>query len=149
MLEQGLDVAVIGLSPIVTPDAVSIASGAFEELPGAYTIQTVDTTKPEYQELIEEYSAAHDDVTSLPEQAVQVYDAVTWVADGLRESDGACGAELANALEQLPSREGLAGLAGTEQGFTGDKHDAFIGKALVPYLIEDGAPVQDTSLKLK
>ena len=44
MVEQGLNVPLIGFSPVVTPDAVKIAGAAYDELLVVYTIQCVDTT---------------------------------------------------------------------------------------------------------
>jgi branched-chain amino acid transport system substrate-binding protein len=148
MVEQGLKVPFIGLSPIVTPDAVKIAGPAYTALPGVYTLQCADVTKPQYTKLLEAYNAKYDKVENMSEQPIQAYDAVHIVADALKKTDGQGGEALAQALEQLPAREGASGAAGSTLQFTPDKHDAHTGKYVVPYKLEGSKPVQDTSLQL-
>jgi branched-chain amino acid transport system substrate-binding protein len=148
MVEQGLEVPLLGLSPIMTADSIAIGGRAFDQLPGAYTVQTVESEKPEYADLLEKYGEAHGAIDSLPEQAVQAVDSVRWLTDALESSGGECGEALATALVELPAREGLAGRVGSEQEFTADDHNAFEDNYLVPYKIEGGKPVQATSLQL-
>lgn len=148
MVEQGLDVPVFGTSPIMSPDSIAIGGEAFDQLPGAYTVQTLETTKPGYETLLSEYNQEHDTVLSLPEQASQVVDVLHWLRDGLEASGGQCGEDLVDGLEQLGPREGLGGRVGSQQEFTSDDHDAYDEDYLVPYKIEKGMPVQDESLQL-
>lgn len=148
MVEQGLDVPYIGFSPIVLPDAVEIGGDAYAELPGVYTLQMADTTKDSYQELLAAYNAEYDEVENLPEQVLGAWDAMQFLADGLEVTGGEGGEALATALEGIEAREGVNGAAGTEQVFTDDDHDANQGAYLVPYVMEDGQPVQATEIQL-
>lgn len=142
MVEQGLDVPLIGFSPVVTPDAVKIAGSAYEELPGVYTIQCVDTTKSQYKDVLADYNEEFDQVENLPEQPLQAVAAVDWLAAGFGETDGEGGEKLAKALEGLPAMETPGGLAGSEQQFTADDHDGYGENYVVPYKLENGQPVQ-------
>lgn len=148
MVEQGLEVPLIGFSPILVPDAVKIAGGAYDVLPGVYTLQCVDVSKPQYQELLDAYNAEFDEVAVLTETVVQAAAAVDWLAAGFEESKGEAGEALATAIESLPARETYGGLAGSEQQFTADDHDGYGENYLVPYKVEDGKPVQDDGVSL-
>jgi branched-chain amino acid transport system substrate-binding protein len=148
MVEQGLEVPLIGFSPILVPDAVKIAGGAYDVLPGVYTLQCVDVSKPQYTELFDAYNAEFDEVPVLTEQVVQAAAAVDWLAAGFEETKGEAGEALATALENLPARETYGGLAGSEQQFSADDHDGYGEGYLVPYKVEDGKPVQDDAVTL-
>ena len=148
MVEQGLKVPYIGLSPIVTPDAVKIAGPAYTALPGVYTLQCADVTKPEYTKLLAAYNAKYEKVENMSEQPIQAYDAVYMIADALKKTSGQGGEQLAQALEQLPARTGASGATGSQLQFTAEKHDAHTGQYVVPYKLQGGKPVQDTSLEL-
>jgi branched-chain amino acid transport system substrate-binding protein len=148
MVEQGLNVPYIGLSPIVTPDAVKIAGAAYTSLPGVYTLQCADVTKPAYTKVLAAYNAKYDKLENASEQPLQAYDAVYMLADALKKTSGAGGEPLAQALEQLPARDGASGLAGSTLQFSATKHDAHTGQYLVPYKLEGAKPVQATDLKL-
>lgn len=148
MVEQGLDVPLIGFSPIVLPDAINISAGAYDTLPGVYTLQTADTTKDIYTSLLERYNAKYDDIENLPEQMLGAYDALMWLARGLEETSGEAGDALVAALEGLPGQPGANGREGSVQQFGPGKHDALTEDYLVPYRLEGGQPKQDSDLQL-
>lgn len=148
MVEQGLDVPLIGFSPIVLPDAISTSAGAYDTLPGVYTLQTADTTKDLYKSLLERYNKKFDPIKNIPEQMLGSFDALWWLVDGLNESDLEGGDPLVAALESLPAREGANGRAGSKQQFGPGKRDALSGNYLVPYRLVNGQPQQDTTLTL-
>lgn len=148
MAEQGLNVPLIGFSPIALPDAIQIAGEAYNQLPGVYTLSTADGTNPHHLELLEAYADEYGELDGLPEQALGVYDAVRWIGEGLAATGCESGEALASALETLPPREGVNGRAGSEQFFEAGDHDAHDTDYLVPYKLDDGELVQDTSLEL-
>jgi len=148
MAEQGFLVPLIGFSPITVPDAVKIAGEAYTQLPGVYTLQTIDPTKPEYQAFIAEYNANFEPVEQLNEQPTQAYDAINWIIEALRTVPAVTGADVASTLETLPGRVGAAGAAGSQQQFTVDSHDAYKGQYLVPYKVVDGKAVPDPNVNL-
>jgi len=148
MAEQGLNVPLIGFSPITVPDAVKIAGSAYDTLPGVYTLQTIDPTKPQYQELVADYSAAYGDTPQLSEQVTQTDDVLSFILEGLAATNGEGGEALAQALRALPAREGAAGAAGSNQQFTADSNDAFKGQYLVPFKVIDGVATADSSVSL-
>lgn len=148
MAEQGLIVPLIGFSPIVNADAVKIAGDAYAQLPGVYTLNCVDTTKPEYQSTLEDYNSKFTQVGNLPEQPLQAGDALSFIVAGLEQTNGEGGEALAQVLQTLPAREGVAGQTGSTQQFLPGDHDAYKGNYLVPYKVVDGQPVQDTSVSI-
>lgn len=148
MAEQGLEVPFIGFSPVGLPDAINIAGGAYDELPGVYTLSTADRTNPKYTELFDAYNEAYDAIEGLPEQALGAYDAVRWLAEGFADSGCEAGEALVASLETLKPHSGVNGRTGSVQSFTSGDHDAFSEDYLVPYKVEDGKLVQDTSLEL-
>lgn len=132
MVEQGLDVPLFGFSPILYKDAISVAGDAYSKLPGVYSVQTLDETKPEFKEFAARY-AAEFGKSSLPEQAAQTYDAVNVMAAALKVTKGKGGAALATAIEDLDAYTGAAGKTGALIEFSADRHDGFEGKYLVGY----------------
>ena len=148
MAEQGFLVPLIGFSPITVPDAVKIAGEAYKQLPGVYTLQTIDPTKPEYQAFIAEYSANIEPIEQLNEQPTQAYDGINLIIAALRAATEITGAGVAAALEKVPAQVGAAGAAGSTQQFTPESHDAYKGKYLVPYKVVDGKAVPDPTLKI-
>lgn len=148
MVDQGLIVPFLGFSPVILPDAVQISAGAYEELPAVYTVQTIDTTKPEYVEMLETYNeVTGEDLPDLPEQVAQAYDAMNVVAEALRANGADCtGSALATALIDLPEHVGAAAATGVGVDFTEDIHDAFRGDYVSAYKVVDGEPVIDTEL---
>lgn len=146
MAEQGLNVPLLGLSPIVLPDAVSIAGDAYNTLPGVYTVECADVTKPEYKDLVDAYNARYHKVDSLPEQVLGIYDATNFMLQALKKSGGKGGEDLAKALEALPAQVGANGKTGAKEQFTADDHDAFSEDYLSPYKMDHGVPTQDNSL---
>lgn len=148
MVEQGLLVPLIGFSPITVPDAVKIAGSAYDTLPGVYTLQTIDPSKPQYQDLVAAYSAKYGDTAQLSEQVTQTDDVVSFIFEGLGATNGEGGEALAAALRALPAREGAAGATGSTQQFTADSNDAFKGQYLVPFKVIDGVATADSSVTL-
>lgn len=142
MVEQGLKVPFIGLSPIGTPDAIQIAEQAYAQLPGVYTLQCTDQNNPMYQKMLADYNAAYPPVDGLTEQSVQTGVALEWIAEGLGKTGGEGGENLASALEQLPARETAGGRTGAMQQFTADDHDAYGDNYLVAYKVVDGKLTQ-------
>lgn len=143
MVEQGLTVPFLGFSPISFEDAVTVQAGAYDQLEGVYTLQTVDTQKPQYKEFHEAYNANFDEEEVLPEMVPQTYDAIMLLADALKASGGEGGQALADALRDLEPREGVGGRAGAMQDFSEGDHDVYTqGEYLVPYRFEGGQLVQ-------
>lgn len=142
MVEQGLKVPLIGFSPIGNPDAIKIASKAYGELPGVYTLQCTDQTNPLYKKLLADYNAAYTPVDGLTEQTVQTGVAIDWIVEGLGKTGGEGSTKLATALEKLPARETAGGRTGAKQQFTADDHDGYGENYLVAYKVEDGKLVQ-------
>lgn len=142
MVEQGLLVPIIGFSPIVSADALEIGKTAYSELPGVYTLGCVDTTKPAYTELLDNYNEEYTPVAALPEQALQAVDAINWLVEGLGETDGEGGDDLVKALTSLPAMESVGGRTGAQQQFTSDDHDAYDADYIVPYKVVDGELTQ-------
>ena len=139
MVEQGLLVPLVGFSPIVSPDALKIGGDAYSKLPGVYTIGCVDTTKPAYTTLLEDYNDEYTPVEVLPEQALQSVDAVNWLVEGFGETDGKGGDALVKALTSLPAMDSVGGRTGAQQQFTSDDHQGYGESYLVPYQVVDGA----------
>jgi branched-chain amino acid transport system substrate-binding protein len=148
MVDQGLIVPFLGFSPIIQPDAVQISAGAYDELPAVYTVQTVDTTKPEYIAMLETYNEiTGEGLPDLPEQVGQAYDTINVLVEALRQTDGDCtGSTLATALEDLPKYVGAAGRTGVGIEFSADNHDGLTGDYVSAYKVEGGEPVIDTEL---
>ena len=138
MVEQGLLVPLVGFSPIVSADALKIGGSAYSKLPGVYTIGCVDTTKPAYATLLDNYNDEYTPVEVLPEQALQAVDVVNWLVEGFGETDGKGGEDLVKALTSLAAMESVGGRTGAEQQFTSDDHDAYGDSYLVPYEVVDG-----------
>lgn len=132
MLEQGLDVPLVGFSPILVSDAITIAGDAYSELPGVYSLQNLDQNKQATQDFFaayeEEFGADH-----LTEHPAQTYDALMILADALTETQGEGGQALADALDGMEPYEGTSGKEGSTIAFTADQHDGFTGDYLVTY----------------
>lgn len=149
MAEQNFLVPLIGFSPIVVPDAIKIAGKAYESMPGVYTLTTVDPSKPQYMDLLKQYSAAYGETTQLSEQPTQAFDALNLLVAGLKVTGGEGGEALAKALAALPATsDGAGGAVGSTQQFTAESHDAYKGPYLVPLKVVNGKAQPDTSLKV-
>ncbi|WP_269304982.1 ABC transporter substrate-binding protein [Aeromicrobium sp. HA] len=132
MLEQGLDVPLIGFSPILVNDAIKIAGDAYSELPGVYSLQNLDQTKDGTKEFFAAYAEEFGE-DKLTEHPAQTYDAFHVLADALKASDGEGGQKLADALDSMEPFEGVSGKAGAQIEFTADRHDGYQGDYLVTY----------------
>lgn len=132
MLEQGLDVPLVGFSPILVSDAIKIGGDAYSELPGVYSLQNLDMSKPAYTTFYDAYAAEFGD-DDLTEHSAQTYDAVKIMAAALKETGGEGGEALADALDGMDPYDGVAGKAGSTIAFTADEHDGFTGDYLVTY----------------
>lgn len=132
MAEQGLDVPLFGFSPILYADAISVAGDAYKTLPGVYSVQTLDETKPEFKDFAAKY-AKEFGASKLPEQAAQTYDAVHVMADAMQASKGQGGSALAKAIEDLKPYVGAAGRTGALIEFSSGQHDGFDKDYLVGY----------------
>ena len=142
MVEQGLNVPLIGFGPVITPDAIKIAGSAYDALPGVYTLGCVDGSKPQVKELLDAYNAKHPPVSVLPEQVLQAVDALNWLVAGFGKTAGKGGEDLASALENLPATPSIGGRTGAVQQFTATDHDGYGSDYLVPYKVEGGKTVQ-------
>lgn len=145
MLEQGLDVPLVGFSPILVNDAIKIAGDAYSELPGVYSLQNLDQNKAEAKEFIEEY---HDEFgeADLTEHPAQTYDAIMILAEALKASKGEGKQALADALNSIEPHDGASGRDGSKIEFSATRHDGYQGKYLVAYKM-NGPKAEQVDLK--
>lgn len=141
MVEQGLNVPLIGFSPILVDDAIAIGGDAYAELPSVYSLQNVDQNKAEFVSFREAYFGEFGEA-DLTEHPAQTYDAVQMLADSLTVTDGEGGAALAEALDGLEPYNGASGREGAMIDFTVDNHDGFQGAYLVAYQMNGREAVQ-------
>jgi branched-chain amino acid transport system substrate-binding protein len=152
LAEQNTLKPLVGFSPIVLPDAINISGGAYDKLPGIYTLQAADSTKPLYKSILDRFNAANpkNKLTNLPEQMLGAYDAFHYLVEGLIQSKGAGGKPLATSLVNLPGSARANGKSGAIHQFALGKHDSLSGqKYLNLYKLVNGTVVQDTSIVLK
>lgn len=144
MLEQGLDVPLVGFSPILVSDAIKIAGDAYTDLPGVYSLQNLDQNKATTKEFIAAYTDKYG-AEDLTEQPAQTYDAFMLLADSLKETKGKGGQDLVDVLDAMDPYEGVAGKEGAMIQFTKDRHDGFEGDYLVTYKM-NGAKAEQVDL---
>lgn len=144
MLEQGLDVPLVGFSPILVSDAIKIAGDAYTNLPGVYSLQNLDQNKATTKAFTAAYVAKYG-AADLTEQPAQTYDAMMVLADALKQTGGTGGQVLADALDAMKPYEGTSGKEGAMIQFTKDRHDAFQGDYLVTYKM-NGAKAEQVDL---
>jgi len=141
MVEQGLDVPLIGFSPILVADAVKIGGEAYKELPSVYSLQNLDQEKPSFQEFKTTYTAKFGEAT-LTEHPAQTWDSIMILAKALSTTAGQGGEALKNALDSTTGYEGVSGRSGSSIGFSATEHDGFQGKYLVAYKMNGPQAVQ-------
>lgn len=141
MVEQGLDIPLIGFSPILVADAIQIAGDAYSQLPGVYSLQNLDQNKESTQEFIAAYTEEFGEV-NLTEHPAQTYDAIQILAEALRTSDGEGGQVLADALNSIEPYNGASGRDGAMIEFTQDRHNGYEADYLVAYEMEGPEAVQ-------
>jgi branched-chain amino acid transport system substrate-binding protein len=141
MVEQGLDVPLVGFSPILVDDAVAIGGEAYAQLPSVYSLQNLDQNKPEFKEFKEAYTTEYGEA-DLTEHPAQTYDAIMILAAALEKTGGEGGAELKDALNETSAYEGASGREGSTIVFSADRHDGFQGRYLVAYKMEGPEAVQ-------
>jgi ABC-type branched-subunit amino acid transport system substrate-binding protein len=143
MVEQGVQVPVLGFSSLIAPDALKIGGDAYTKLPAIYTFANMQPSKPQYQEFAKKYATEYNngqDVT-LVEQAGATYDAFMIMDKVLDQTGGKTdGVGLVSALDGMAPLEGVSGRAGCEMSFT-EGHSAF-KLCLVPFKFENGKPVE-------
>jgi branched-chain amino acid transport system substrate-binding protein len=144
MLEQGLDVPLIGFSPILVSDAIKIAGDAYTDLPGVYSLQNLDQNKASTKEFVAAYEKEYGEA-DLTEQPAQTYDAMKILAAALEETGGEGGQDLADALDSTDAYDGVSGKEGATITFTADQHDGFTGDYLVTYKM-NGAVAEQVDL---
>lgn len=144
MLEQGLDVPLVGFSPILVSDAIKIAGDAYTDLPGVYSLQNLDQNKQSTKDFIDRYTEEFGEA-DLTEHPAQTYDALMILADALEETGGEGGQDLADALDSMEPYDGVSGKDGSEIVFTADQHDGFTGDYLVTYKM-NGAEAEQVDL---
>jgi branched-chain amino acid transport system substrate-binding protein len=132
MLEQGLNVPLIGFSPILVSDAVKIAGKAYSDLPGVYSLQNLDQTKDSTKSFIADYKAKFG-AADLTEHPAQTFDAINVLTEALKASGGEGGQKLVDALNSIKPHDGVSGKSGSQIEFSKDRHDGFKGKYLVTY----------------
>jgi branched-chain amino acid transport system substrate-binding protein len=132
MLEQALDVPLVGFSPILVSDAIKIAGDAYSKLPGVYSLQNLDQTKASTKTFIADYTKKYG-AADLTEQPAQTYDAIKVLASALTASKGMGGQALADKLNTIQPYEGVSGKAGSKIEFSATRHDGFQGSYLVTY----------------
>lgn len=145
MLEQGMDVPLVGFSPILVSDAIKIAGAAYTELPGVYSLQNLDQEKEAFQEFLAAYTEEFGEA-DLTEHPAQTYDAVKILASALEKTKGEGGQKLADALDSIDPYDGVSGKQGAKVTFTADQHDGFTGDYLVTYKM-NGAEAEQVDLK--
>ncbi|HEY0903020.1 MAG TPA: ABC transporter substrate-binding protein [Marmoricola sp.] len=145
MLEQGVDVPLVGFSPILVSDAIKIAGAAYTDLPGVYSLQNLDQTKETTQEFFTAYEDEFGEA-DLTEHPAQTYDAMMILAAALEETKGEGGQALADALDSMDPYEGASGKEGAMIQFTPDRHDGFQGDYLVTYKM-NGATAEQVDLQ--
>ncbi|WP_167042420.1 ABC transporter substrate-binding protein [Salinibacterium sp. ZJ454] len=144
MVDQGLMVPLIGFSGISYPDAIEVAGEAYNQLPGVYTVQAVEVSKPEYKAFVEAYSENWDVDGVIPEIPTQAYDAMKLLIEALKVTEGEGGEALADALRELPDHTGAVGRQGSHQKFIDG--NALQGVYLSPYRMVDGVPTLDEQI---
>lgn len=144
MLEQGLDVPLVGFSPILVNDAIKIAGEAYTKLPGVYSLQNLDQTKASTKEFIAAYTKKYGEA-DITEQPAQTYDAVVVLTEALKGSKGKGGQALADALNSIEPHEGVSGKAGAKIEFSPERHDGYQGSYLVTYKM-NGAKAEQVDL---
>lgn len=147
MVEQGLEVPIIGLAGIGFPDAFEVGGDAYDKLPGAYFPSSVDTSSTSFGKFQAAYEKAYEPKSQYPDAAVQSYDAVRVAINGLIASEGKGGQDLADAITGLEPLVGAAGKEGSTIAFT-DGHDGMSGGFLVVYKSGDGKNEQAIDLAL-
>lgn len=144
MVEQGVDVPVVGFGSLIAPDALNIGGNAYSELPAIYTLANQQPSKPEYQEFIdayaEEYGGDPEDLAlGLAEQAAATWDSFEVLRQALEETDGDTGGEaLSEAIDNLEPFVGASGKEGSEIDFSDDRNG--YSDALVAFQFENGQP---------
>jgi branched-chain amino acid transport system substrate-binding protein len=139
MVEQGLLVPLVGFSPISFRDAVEIAGPAYDQLPGVYTLQTVDVTNPEFQSFLDRYNASFSPVQLLPEMVGAGYDATRILIEALRATGGEGGTALRDALYGVGEvKVKASGRATSSILFEPGNHNGQRGSYLSPYILKGG-----------
>lgn len=141
MVEQGLDVPLIGFSPILVDDAIAIGGEAYASLPSVYSLQNIDQNKAAFQMFRDSYFEEFGEA-DLTEHPAQTYDAVTMLVASLRVTGGEGGAPLAAALDGLDPVNGASGRDGAMIEFSADRHDGYQGSYLVAYEMDGPTAVQ-------
>ena len=141
MVEQGLEVPLIGFSPILVDDAISIGGEAYAELPSVYSLQNVDQNKADFQAFRDAYFAEFGEA-DLTEHPAQTYDAMNMLVEALIATGGEGGQALAQALEDLDPYNGASGKDGAMIEFDAESHDGYRGSYLVAYQMDGPNAVQ-------
>ncbi|ALJ21862.1 ABC transporter substrate-binding protein [Microbacterium sp. No. 7] len=139
MVEQGVQLPIVGLVGIGFPDAHDVAAGAYDQIPGAYFTSSVDLDKPRFKEFQDVYFERFGEAV-LPDAAVQSYDATRVAIQALQATSGEGGTALRDAITALDPLEGAAGREGSMISFQ-EGHDGFAGGFLVVYRATGGANV--------
>jgi branched-chain amino acid transport system substrate-binding protein len=141
MVEQGLNVPLIGFSPILVSDAVKIGGDAYKKLPAVYSLQNLDQQKPSFKDFQARYTAKYG-AADLTEQPAQTWDSIMVLAQALSKTAGKGGDALKDALNGTSAYEGVSGRAGTAIQFSATRHNGFEGKYLVAYKMNGPKAVQ-------
>lgn len=141
MVEQNLEVPIIGLVGIGFPDAFEVGGDAYDRLPGAYFPASVDTENPVFLEFKEAYEAEFDAAEQYPDAGVQSYDATALAIQALTAAEGGDGQALVDALKGLEPYAGAAGSTDSTLSFA-DSQDGFSGSFLVTYQATGGTNEQ-------
>ncbi|GAA4742227.1 ABC transporter substrate-binding protein [Nocardioides endophyticus] len=138
MVEEGLDVPVMGLTTMIGPDAVSVGGDAYNTLPGLYVALARDPENPRYQEFTEQYAEKHDGEAGVNDFAAQSYDAVHILQQSLEATSGKGGEALADALNDLEPYPGVSVPEDATISFA-DGHDGFAAVTMNVFQYTDGA----------
>lgn len=137
MVEEGLDVPVMGLTTMIGPDAVSVGGDAYNTLPGLYVALARDPENPRYKAFAEQYAAEHDG-DGVNDFAAQSYDAVHILQQTLEATGGDGGKALADALNDLDPYPGVSVPEDATISFA-DGHDGFAAVTMNVFQYTDGA----------
>jgi ABC-type branched-subunit amino acid transport system substrate-binding protein len=104
MLEQGLNVLLVGFGSILVSDASHIAGHSYSKLPGVYLLQNLDESKATTREFFAAYHEEFGD-EELSGHLAKIYDGIVVLAEALKPNGGEGGQKHADALDLMEPYE--------------------------------------------
>ncbi len=136
----------LGMNDIVTMGGLEFAPPFLTTLPdptivdNVYFAVNVAFDEPQLKEVNDLYIESYDDANSVDDISVKVYlgyDAVTLVAEAIKNAESLTGEAVKNALESIDSLEMLSGTF----GFSTETHQP-VGLSMFMYRIDEGQNVK-------